>query len=197
LNGVFPVARFGATAWVWTIGFFAGALYFGWRTLDAISGGRAPDTYDVGAGLLLIAFIIISWARSVRRYRVADGNLYIDKRVLGKVTLPLDSIRRIEVLGAPVSFFNTGILSTGGLFGWAGKTQLRKSSDQHALQAELYGTNPEKVVIVGLTNDQTYALTPTDPDGLVAAVRAGMKAPEPEENYLLKGGRRTRKGRKS
>ena len=196
MSGVFPVARFGTVAWVWTIGFFAGALYFGWRTIDAISNGRAPDSYDLGAALLLVAFIVISWARAVRRYRVADGNLYIEKRLLGKITLPLESIRLIEVLGTPVSFFNTGILSTGGLFGWAGKTQLRKSSDRNALQAELYGTNPENVVIVGLTNDQTYALTPADPNGLVDAVHAAMQPPETAEGHLPKANRSARKGKR-
>ncbi len=197
MSGVFPVARFGTLAWVWTIGFFAGALYFGWRTVDAISSDHAPDTYDLGALLLLVAFIIISWARSVRRYRVADGNLYIEKWALSKITLPLESIRLIEPLATPVSFFNTGILSTGGLFGWAGKTQLRKSSDTHALQAELYGTNPANVVIVGLKNDQTYALTPADPDGLVDAVRAAMQPPKSEDGYIAKAGRRGKKVRKS
>jgi hypothetical protein len=158
--------------------------------------GRTPDNYDLGAALLLSTAIIASWARSVRHYRVADGNLYIEKWVLRKITIPLESITLVEALATPVSFFNIGILSTGGLFGWAGKTHLRKVHDRQALQAELYGTNPARVVIVGLNTDQTYALTPADPDALVDAVRAGMKPPEVEEGYLSKAGRRSKKGRK-
>lgn len=196
MSGVFPVARFGATAWVWTIGFCAAALFFGWGTVNALANGRTPDNYDLGASLLLVTVIIASWARSARRYRVTDGNLYIDRWVIGRITIPLESITLIEALATPVSFFNIGLLSTGGLFGWAGKTHLRKLNDRQALQAELYGTNPAKVVIVGLNDDRTYALTPADPGGLVNVVRAGMQPVKTEEGYLSKANRRTRKDKK-
>ena len=196
MSGIFPVARFGTIAWVWTIGFCAGAIYFGWRTWAAISAGRAPDNYDLGAMLLLIMFIIIGWIRSVRRYRLGDNNLYIEKRASRKITLPLESIRLIEAMATPVSFFNTSLFSMGGLFGWSGRTQLRKSSDTHALNAEVYGTNPANVVIIGLNDDRTYALTPADPEGLVQAVRATMQPAKPPESNISRGSRTARKGKK-
>ena len=154
------------------------------------------DNYDLVVTLLLSAFIIYSWLRSVRRYRVDGENLYIERWGWGKITIPLETIRLVEALDSPVSFFNVGILSTGGLFGWAGRTQLRKAGDRRALEAEVYGTNPGKVVIIGVKDDRTYVLTPADPDGLVAAVRAGMMPAKSEEGYLAKSNRRARKGKK-
>jgi len=193
LSSIFPVARFGVMAWVWTIGFCAAALYFGWRTLDAILNVRMVDNYDLIVAILLSAFIVYTWLRSVRRYRVADANVYIERQALGKITIPLESIRLVEALSSSVAFFNVGILSTGGLFGWSGKTQLRNAGDRHVLQAEVYGTNPGKVVIIGLKNDQTYVLTPADPVGLVDALRAGMRPVKTEEGYLPRTNRRVKK----
>ena len=196
MSGVFPVARFSAMAWVWTIGFCATALYFGWRTLDAVFEPRLVDNYDLVVAVLLSAFMIYSWLRSVRRYRVEGDNLYIEKWGLGKITIPLQSITLIEALSTPVSFFNVGIMSTGGLFGWAGRTQLRKAGDRRALEAEVYGTNPGKVVIIGLEGEKTYVLTPADPGGLVDVARAAMRPAKTDGGYLVKSSRRSKKEKK-
>lgn len=193
LSGVFPVARLGTMALVWTIGFCAVALYFSWQTLNAISNGRAPDTYDLGVTVLLTAFMVYNWLRSVKRYRVADDNLYIDRWVLGTITVPLKEMTLVEALSSPVSFFNVGLLSTGGLFGWSGKTQLRKAGDRIALEAEVYGTNPGKVIIIGLENERTYVVTPADPGSMVDALRTGIRPAKTEEGYLPRTNRRVKK----
>jgi len=196
LSGVFPVARLGTMALVWTIGFCAVGLYFVWQTLNAISNGNAPDTYDLSVAVLLSAFMVYNWLRSVKRYTIADGNLYIERQVLGQITVPLESMRLVEALSSPVSFFNVNMVSTGGLFGWSGKTQLRKAGDRLALEAEVYGTNPGKVVIIGLEDERTYVVTPADPDGMVDALRAGMRPVKAEEGYLPRTSRRVKKGKK-
>lgn len=181
MGASFPVARLGTVALVWTFGFFAVALYFIWRTAQAFSEGRSPDRYDLGVSLLLVTLIVYGWLRSVRRYRLKAGSLLIERWALRSVVLPLDGIKSIEAAPTLGSFFNTGILSIGGLFGWAGRAQVRRTGERQVLDAEVYGTNPANIVLARLNNGQAYVLTPSDPQGLVDAAQEAIPQPVPSQ----------------
>jgi Bacterial PH domain len=177
VSKIFRVAPFGTIAWVWTLGFIFGILFFGVRAALDISAGRVPEFFDVGATVILLALTIYGWMRSVRRYNVNDSSLVVERAVTGKVQIPYESIKSVTAKPDLGSFFNTTIFSIGGLFGWADRVEARKPRDTTSLNAIAYGTNPENSVLLELDSGRVLILTPADPQAFVAAMQeAGVGA---------------------
>lgn len=176
MAGTFKVAPFGGVAWVWTVGFIAALLFFVVRVALAISGGFLPDTYDAGGALILAVLIVYGWLRSVKGYQVGEGNIVVERAGPGRINFSLDDMASVRMKPDIGSFFNSGFLSIGGLFGWAGRARVRNPSDLHSLDAEVYGTNPGKSVVIEMKSGRTLVVTPADPLGFVTAVReAGVR----------------------
>ena len=195
MNGVFRVAPFGVVAWLWTGGFILGLIYFVVRIGLHLSGGIPPDTYDVGVGVLLIVLIVYSWIRSVKRYRVADSGVTIERKGPGRINIAADNIARVEAKPDVGSFFNLTPLSLGGLFGWAGKVRIRNAPNVNADQAEAYGTNPAKSVSLHLKNGRVVIVTPTDPEGFVFALQSHWVEEVAGEHKRASGKKSKRKAR--
>lgn len=176
MAGSFKVAPFGAVAWVWTVGFVAALLFFAVRAGLAISGGFLPDTYDVGGAIILAVLIVYGWLRSVKGYRVGEGNIVVERAGPGRINFSLDDMSSVRVKSDIGSFFNSGFLSIGGLFGWAGRARVRNPSDIKSLDADVYGTNPGKSVVLEMKSGRTVIVTPADPQAFAIAVReAGVR----------------------
>ncbi len=173
MNAVFKVAPFSATAWVWTITFLGGLLFFAVR---AFLAGTSADLFDVGAAVLLGALTLYALVRSVRGYRVGDGQVAIVRLGPGRINIHRSDISSIEAQPDIGSFFNMSFLSIGGLFGWAGKARVRRTADLQSLDADVFGTNSAYAVLMRLKSGRTLILTPADPAGFVAAVR-GLEPP--------------------
>ncbi len=168
----FRVAPMGAAALVWTLGSIAALLFFGVRVALTLIGGRAPDNYDLAVFVLLALLVVYGWLRSVKGYRLGDGELTIERAGPGKIHIPFENIARMETNPNLGSFFNMSILSIGGLFGWASKARVRNPSDVKSLEVEVYGTNVANSVVLHLRNDRTIIITPADPAAFVTAGRA-------------------------
>jgi Bacterial PH domain len=167
----FRVAPYGVTAWIWTIGFIAGLIYFGARSVTAIADGFLPDTFDAGASLILLLLLIYAWLRSVRGYHIEGQQIVITRAGPGRLHIPLEQIEDVKV-GADIgSFFNQGFLSIGGVFGWAGRVRVRNPSDLESLDADVYGTNSKYSVLLELKDGRKMILTPSDPAGMEVALR--------------------------
>ena len=174
----FKVAPYGAVAWVWTISFIGGTIFFGARAALALANGRQPDLFDVGATLVLLVLIVYAWLRSVRGYTVEDGQLVINRAGPGKVSIAIADIEAAEADPDLGSFINATFLSTGGLFGWAGRVKVRKPTDVNSLDAIAYGTNPSKTVLLALNSGRLIVLTPDDPKAMETALQvAGVSRP--------------------
>jgi hypothetical protein len=90
-----------------------------------------------------------------------------------------------------------GFFSTQGLFGWAGKVNVRKPTDTESRLIEVYGTNPANTVLVSLKNDNRLIVTPRDVQGFVGALResgVGAKPLPVAKSYLAPA--RKKKGRR-
>jgi hypothetical protein len=136
--------------------------------------------------VLLGVLIVSGFLRSVRAYRVTERTLEIVRTAAGRISIDRTDIAGVEAKPDIGSFFNTSVLGTGGLFGWAGKARIRRPADVDSLEAEVYGTNPANSVVVELKSGRTLVLTPADPSAFVAA----LQSPEMRQS----GGKR--KGRK-
>ncbi|HEX9987353.1 MAG TPA: PH domain-containing protein [Chloroflexia bacterium] len=176
MAGSFKVAPFGTVAWVWTVGFVAALIFFAVRAGLAISGGLFPDTYDVGGAIILAVLIVYGWLRSVKGYRVGEGNIVVQRAGPGRINFSLEDMASVRVKSDIGSFFNSGFLSIGGLFGWAGRARVRNPSDIKSLDADVYGTNPGKSVVLEMKSGRTVIVTPADPQAFAIAVRdAGVR----------------------
>jgi len=88
-----------------------------------------------------------------------------------------------DILGAQATpnigtFFNIGVLSIGGVLGWAGRTRVRNPTDLKSMEADVYGTNPKFSVALEMRTGRKLVLTPADPSGFAAALQAlGATAP--------------------
>jgi len=175
----FKVAPYGTTAWIWTISFIVGLLYFGVRSGIAIADGHLPDPIDGILTIVLVPLLVYAWIRSVRGYRVESGDVVIDRAGPGKIHIPVSEIEQVEGNADLGSFFNVGFLSIGGVFGWAGKVRVRKPSDINSLDADVYGTNSKHQLLLQMKNGSKIILTPADPQAMETALLSAGAGPQP------------------
>lgn len=169
-NQTFRVAPYSAVAWVWTIFYILIVIFFALRTVTAIAGGSFPDPIDVFFTLLVLAAVVYSWVRSVRSYSIQGKDLVIKRSGPGAINIALDEIEGALASPAIGAFFNMSILSTGGVFGWAGKARVRNPSDLKSLEANVFGTNAKYSVLLDLKSGRKVVLTPTDPAAMETAL---------------------------
>lgn len=170
MNETFRPAAWSGVAISWTVAYTGVFLYFVVRVVQALTAGVAPDWFDLGAGVLLLILIVFAWARSVKGYRVADGMLSIDRRVIRGVSIPLNKLTSVQVDPAINSFFNTSVLGSGGLFGWGGRAGVRKANEIAPLVAYVYGSNPKNSVLLKSDDGKSIVVTPTNPQDFVSAM---------------------------
>lgn len=168
----FKVAPFSITAWIWTVAFLLGLVYFIYRTASWLQAGLWPEPADVVFTLLIFVVVLYSFLRSVRSYTVTEENLLITRAGPGRITIPLTNIKAAKADPNIGAFFNVSILSTGGIFGWAGKARVRNPTDLKSIEAEVYGTNPKFAVMLELESGRKLLLTPVDASGLASALQA-------------------------
>jgi hypothetical protein len=193
----FKVAPYGGVAWVWTLSFIGGTIFFGVRAVLALSEGRQPDFFDVGATAVLLVLLVYAWLRSVRGYSVEGDQVVISRAGPGKVNIAIADIEGAKADPDLGSFINPTFLSTGGLFGWAGKVKVRKPSDVNSLDAVAYGTNPARALLLALNNGRLVVLTPEDPKAMETALQvAGVSRPAEPSRAGSSGSRRTAKNGK-
>ncbi|MEO8288117.1 MAG: PH domain-containing protein [Chloroflexota bacterium] len=189
----FKVAPFGTTAWIWTVSFVVGLIYFGGRTILALASGFVPDTFDSVAAVMLVPLVIYAWIRSVRGYRLQDGIVIIDRAGPGKINIPVSEIEQVDGNPDVGTFFNMGILSIGGVFGWAGRVRVRKPADVKSMDVDVYGTNPKNSVLLEMKNGTKIILTPADPQAMETSLRIAGAGARPSSTAV---GSRSRTARR-
>ncbi|HKP53610.1 MAG TPA: PH domain-containing protein [Chloroflexia bacterium] len=177
MSQTFKPAPPGAVAIIWTLGFIGGFAFFAVRIVLAASAGVSPDLYDVGGAFILLICIIYGWARSAKSYRVSEGELNIDRAAMKGVSVPLEMVKSAESKPDIGSFFNMSMLSSGGLFGWGGRANVRKPMDINSMVAYVYGANPKNSVLFSIEGGKNIIVTPADPQGFLAAIRKASVRP--------------------
>jgi hypothetical protein len=168
----FKVAPYSVIAWIWTITYVLGLLFFGFRFVTALVNGYFPDPVDAVFTLALLILVVYAYLRSIRAYAVEGKQLVIVRAGPGRINIPLEEIKGVVADPAIGSFFNITFLSTGGVFGWANRVKVRNPLDLKSIDAIAYGTNPKYGVLVEQSNGRILVLTPADPQGLETALRA-------------------------
>jgi hypothetical protein len=175
---VFRVAPYSLTVWLWTATYVIGFVYFGSNTAVALSSGFLPDQFDFVLTLVTFGILLYAWLRSIRSYHLSDKELVIVRGGPGRMHIAVSEILGAQAAPNIGTFFNIGVLSIGGVMGWAGKTRVRNPSDLKSMEADVYGTNPKYSVAMEMKTGRKLVLTPADPTGFAAALqRLGATAP--------------------
>ncbi len=120
----------------------------------------------VAVPLAVAAILFATTAYAPAGASVAGGAIRIERRHARAVEIPLDRVRAVEVLDAPAGFRRiAGFHGPGISYG-------HFRSDAIG-DFQLYDWGGPAYVLLQ-TDDGRVVLTPDDPDGFVAAVRAGM-----------------------
>jgi NhaP-type Na+/H+ and K+/H+ antiporter len=173
----FKVAPLGVAAWIWTIIYIILTLYFALITVLDLASGRVPDVIDITLTIVLVPLMVYSWIRSVRGYRLEGKSIIIDRAGPGKIEIPISQIEQVNGKPDLGSFFNIGLLSLGGVFGWAGRARVRKPADVNSVDAEVYGTNAHNMLLLEMKSGNKIILTPRDPQAMETSLKiAGVGA---------------------
>jgi Bacterial PH domain len=167
----FKVAPLGVAAWIWTIIYIVLTLYFLLLTVLDLVAGLVPDVIDITLTVVLVPLMVYSWIRSIRGYRLEGKSIFIDRAGPGKIEIPISQIEQVNGKPDLGSFFNIGLLSLGGVFGWAGKARVRKPADVKSLEAEVFGTNAAKMLLLEMKSGSKIILTPRDPQAMETSLR--------------------------
>jgi hypothetical protein len=175
---VFRVAPFSLIVWLWTITYVVGFVFFATSTVDALMNGLVPQPLDFFLTVVIFGILLYAWMRSVRSYHLTDSELVIVRAGPGRMHIALGEILGAQAAPEIGTFFNIGILSIGGVLGWAGKVRVRNPSDLKSLEADVYGTNPRYSVALEMKTGRKLIVTPADPAGFAAALqKLGATAP--------------------
>jgi len=175
----FKVAPYGTVAWIWTIVYLLATIYFAGLAISDVVNGYIPDPIIGLFAIVLVPLMIYAWLRSVRGYRLEGEHLIVDRAGPGKINISLSNIDNVN--GSPDlgAFFNRSFLSLGGVFGWSGKVGVRKAQDVTTLDAEAYGTNANKMVLLEMKAGRKIILTPQDPQAMETSLRIAGVVPKP------------------
>lgn len=187
LSRFFRVAPFDASVFLSTLVFIGALGFFAVRCVLAYAGGHDPDNFDLGASVLLTVIIAYAFVRSVKGYRLGNGELVIERLGPGRLHIALGDIESAEIGEDLGSFVRSNFLSIQGLFGWAGKIHVRKPTDAKSLLIDVYGTNPSNAVLMSLKDNKRMILTPRDVQGFMDALRdsgVGERRFAPKKSYL-------------
>jgi len=182
VSETFKPAPPGMVAIIWTLSFMGVFAFFVVRVVLSISPGGSPDLFDIGGALILAGCIIYGWARSIKSYRVSEGELNIERAAMKGVSVPLALVKSAQADPDVGSFFNMSMFGSGGLFGWGGKARVRKTMDVDSMEAYVYGSNPKNSVVFKLDEGKNIIVTPADPQGFLAAIRKADGRPSSSTN---------------
>jgi len=175
----FKVAPYGTVAWIWTIVWSLLTLYFAVVTIMYLANGQIPAPLDALFTVVLVSTLIYAWLRSVRGYRLEGGELIIDRAGPGKIHISVSNIANVDGNPNLGSFFNRSFFSLGGVFGWSSRVGVRKAQDINTLDADAYGTNPGKMLLLEMKDGRKIILTPRDPQAMEASLRMAGVGPKP------------------
>jgi hypothetical protein len=175
----FKVAPYNAVAWIWTIIYLLATIYFAGLAISDLISGYIPDPIVALFAVFLVPLMIYAWLRSVRGYRLEGNDLIVDRAGPGKIHIAVSNIDSVN--GSPDlgSFFNRSFLSLGGVFGWSGRVGVRKAQDINTLDADAYGTNSSKMVLLEMKDGRKIILTPQDPQAMETSLRSAGVGPRP------------------
>jgi hypothetical protein len=114
--------------------------------------------------IIILPIFAITWALHPQDYTVNEQGISI-KRPYKSILIAANDIKSIEALTPADLKYSMRLFGSGGFFGYFGLFANQKLGRYH-----IYAGNRVNPVLI-LTEKKKYVLTPTDPEGFIAAVK--------------------------
>lgn len=116
--------------------------------------------------LPLIVVPLYAYAAAPSGYAIDEGQLYIERALLGPKTIPLAAISACHPLPRAALRGTIRLYGTGGLFGWTGRCQAPQVG-----KFRLYATSLDRLIIIQRHKRRAIVISPADMNGFLTGLR--------------------------
>ena len=117
----------------------------------------------IGPVLLLPA---LAYASTPIGYALNEHALRIERKAFWAVTIPLSQITACHPLPRETLHRSIRVYGTGGLFGWAGRYQMRQLG-----VVSMHATSLDRLVLVQRKRQRPILISPADPPAFLTGLR--------------------------
>jgi len=124
----------------------------------------APPIMLLDAPLVILP--ALAYAGTPEGYAVDAHALYIERRAMRTLRVPLERLKAIHPLPRPAVDGALRLFGTGGLFGWAGRYRFRGLGS-----VSMHATNLDRLLVIERRRGRPLLISPLDPDAFLNGVR--------------------------
>ena len=114
----------------------------------------------------LLIFPALAYAMTPIGYAVDERAIWIERKTLGTVRIPLGQITAVQPLPRSALKNAIRIYGTGGLFGWAGRYRLRGLGS-----VTMHATNLDRLILITRRGRRAILISPADPSALLRGLQ--------------------------
>lgn len=131
----------------------------------------------------VIAVPALAYASTPMGYAMDERQLYIERKTLWRITVPLAQISACHPLPRASLQGAIRVYGTGGLFGWAGRYQARGLG-----RFSMHATNLDRLILVERKRRRPILISPADPAAFLTGLRRQYETlvvpPQPTRRHL-------------
>lgn len=117
-------------------------------------------------GVPILALPALAYASTPMGYAVDERAIYIERKALSTVRVPLTQVTAVRPLPRPALSGAMRVYGTGGLFGWAGRYKARRLG-----AVSMHATNLDRLILVERRRRRALLISPADPNAFLSGLR--------------------------
>jgi hypothetical protein len=121
----------------------------------------------------VLAMPALAYAGSPLGYALDHRALYVERKVLRTVRIPLDQIVAVRLVPRASLYGAMRVYGTGGLFGWAGRYRIRDVGT-----VSMQATNLERLIVIERRRRRPILISPADTNAFLAGLRRQFRTIE-------------------
>ena len=114
----------------------------------------------------IIAVPAMAYAASPLGYAIDNHGLYVERKALKTLKVPLSQITNVRYLPRPALQGAIRVYGTGGLFGWAGRYRVPGLGT-----VSMHATNLDRLIIIQRRYRKPIVISPADSQAFLAGLR--------------------------
>jgi hypothetical protein len=112
----------------------------------------------------------MAYAASPLGYAIDNSGLYVERKALKTLKIPLNQITNVRYLPRPALQGAIRIYGTGGLFGWAGRYRIPGLGT-----VSMHATNLDQLIVIQRRHRKTIVISPADSEAFLSCLRQQYK----------------------
>ncbi len=118
----------------------------------------------------IVAVPAMAFAASPLGYAIDNRGLYVERKALKTLKIPLSQITSVRYLPRPALQGAIRIYGTGGLFGWAGRYRIPGLGT-----VSMHATNLDRLIVIQRRYRKAIVISPADSEAFLAGLRQQYK----------------------